>query len=88
MYRASQPADNETQSQSHEPPMIVCCCFGTTDREIRKAFGPDGDRKCPAGKGCGGCMAMVQEIATKDRQRASDDGSERGAPEGESRPRS
>lgn len=54
--------------------MIVCCCFGTTDREIRRAFGPNGDRKCPAGQGCGSCMEMVRAIAARSEERAGGDG--------------
>jgi bacterioferritin-associated ferredoxin len=49
--------------------MIVCCCFGTTDREIRAAFRPGGSRKCPAGQGCGGCWPAIQEILAKTQQR-------------------
>ena len=45
--------------------MIVCCCYGTTDYEIRQAFGPGGSGKCPAGKGCGGCLESVRDIAAQ-----------------------
>jgi bacterioferritin-associated ferredoxin len=55
--------------------MIVCCCFGTTDREIRDAFGPDGSGKCPAGQGCGSCAdhvrALVAEARTAEATRES-----------------
>lgn len=52
--------------------MIVCSCFGTTDREIRAAFGPGGSQECPAGQGCGNCMSAVEELA----QQAGRDGAE------------
>ena len=48
--------------------MIVCSCFGTTDREIQAALGPNGTGFCPAGHGCGNCMQAVQDIAEKARQ--------------------
>ncbi len=57
--------------------MIVCSCFGTTDREIRAAFGPGGDRRCPAGRGCGGCRRLVQSIANQAADPARTDGAER-----------
>ena len=56
--------DNETQSHA----MIVCSCFGTTDREIRAALGPNGTGSCPAGQGCGNCMNAVVDIATEAHQ--------------------
>src|SRR5262245_38938291 len=60
-------ADYETQSQI----MIVCCCFGTTDREIRAAFGQGGSGACPAGQGCGSCLDNVERIAAEAQQRAA-----------------
>lgn len=48
--------------------MIVCSCFGTTDREIRAALGPNGSGFCPAGHGCGNCMQAVLDIAAKAQQ--------------------
>ena len=49
--------------------MIVCHCFGTTDREIRTALGPNGTGHCPAGHGCGNCMRAVVDIATQAHRR-------------------
>jgi bacterioferritin-associated ferredoxin len=57
--------------------MIVCSCFGTTDREVRAAFGPQGDGQCPAGQACGGCRPMLGEIVAQARA---------GAPERDPRP--
>ena len=51
--------------------MIVCSCFGTTDREIRAALGPNGTGFCPAGRGCGNCMPAVLDIAEDARQSQS-----------------
>ena len=48
--------------------MIVCSCFGTTDREIRAALGPNGTGFCPAGHGCGNCIQAVLDIAEKAQQ--------------------
>ncbi len=45
--------------------MIICPCFGTTDRDIRAAYGPDGNRQCRAGQGCGGCLPLVQAITSQ-----------------------
>jgi len=69
--------------------MIVCCCFGTTDREIRSAFGPGGSRRCPAGQGCGNCIEMVRAIVAQTRTQAEpdDSGEDSGSARG-SRPRS
>ncbi|MEM7203561.1 MAG: (2Fe-2S)-binding protein [Planctomycetota bacterium] len=58
--------------------MIVCSCFGTTDRDIRRAYGPGGDRVCPAGEGCGNCQRAVEQIAA-EAQRVGGDGSRLGA---------
>ena len=57
--------------------MIVCCCFGTTDREIRAAFGPKGTGKCPAGQGCGSCQETVRAIVSQARE-AQDEQAEAG----------
>lgn len=57
--------------------MIVCSCFGITDREIRAAFGRGGDGKCPAGQGCGNCEVHVREIVKEVRPREVANESER-----------
>ena len=50
--------------------MIVCQCYGVSDRTIRKA-GREGaqtagevGRACHAGKMCGGCTPAIDEIPT------------------------
>ena len=49
--------------------MIVCHCFGTTDREIRQALESGRATHCPAGQGCGGCAPTVQEIMSRFNDR-------------------
>ncbi|MEZ4288955.1 MAG: (2Fe-2S)-binding protein [Polyangiales bacterium] len=55
--------------------MIVCHCFGVTDRDIRAAVGrganctEDVKRECSAGGGCGGCAQAVQEVITSAQVR-------------------
>lgn len=51
--------------------MIICCCTGATDRDIRKAATqptPDpasGLCASPAGRCCGGCADRVREIVAQ-----------------------
>jgi bacterioferritin-associated ferredoxin len=48
--------------------MIVCHCKGVTDREIRKAVlegastCTDVERLCEAGKECGGCRPLIEQL--------------------------
>ena len=53
--------------------MIVCSCFGTTDREVRAAFGPGGDGRCPAGRACGGCVSTIEDIVAHARDSGETD---------------
>ena len=59
--------------------MIVCQCYGTTDREIAgvvqkgaASCAADVRRTCGAGKGCGGChptIARILQTLGVDRKR-------------------
>ena len=51
--------------------MIICSCFGTTDREVLAALGPEGHGHCNAGRGCGGCASAIEEIVARVRERES-----------------
>jgi len=50
--------------------MIVCHCKGVTDREIRKAVlegastCTDVERLCEAGKECGGCRPLIEQLVS------------------------
>ena len=67
--------------------MIVCSCFGTTDREIREASLHGRARECPAGRGCGNCRPTVEQIlADAGRMRADGDRSEHADPDPALRP--
>ncbi len=46
--------------------MLVCHCFGVTDREIRAAV-RRGDEVMAAGSGCGGCAPLVDAIVAGER---------------------
>lgn len=49
--------------------MIVCSCQGVTDREVRAACQSAGlADTCPAGKGCGGCIATIKAIRDQIEQ--------------------
>lgn len=55
--------------------MIVCHCFGVSDREIRRCA-RDGARSlnevgraCAAGTGCGGCRPEIAGILDSERAR-------------------
>ncbi|MEC7585142.1 MAG: (2Fe-2S)-binding protein [Planctomycetota bacterium] len=56
--------------------MIVCSCQGVTEREVRAACQTAGlADACPAGKGCGGCVATIlaiQEQVERDARRKKD----------------
>lgn len=55
--------------------MIVCSCFGITDREIERAAHRGGLAECPAGQGCGGCLPTIEEVvARSDAGRPADTG--------------
>lgn len=61
--------------------MIVCSCFGTTDREIREACLHGRARECPAGRGCGNCRPTVEQIlADSGRMQADGEGPDRSDP--------
>ncbi len=51
--------------------MIICCCTGTTDREIRRVAAqspqgsPDGLCSSAAGRCCGGCADKVRELVAQ-----------------------
>jgi bacterioferritin-associated ferredoxin len=55
--------------------MIVCQCRGVTDRAIRKAVREGAYnrnevvRLCEAGKSCGGCVSVIDEIIESEQQR-------------------
>jgi bacterioferritin-associated ferredoxin len=57
--------------------VIVCHCYGVSDRAIRRAVRAGAvtadlvARACGAGSGCGGCRGAVQEILTAERAAAS-----------------
>lgn len=57
--------------------MIVCHCFGVTDREIRASIKggatscEDVAACCGAGSGCGGCESLVAEIVHTERRHLS-----------------
>jgi bacterioferritin-associated ferredoxin len=57
--------------------MIVCHCFGVTDREIRASIKngattcADIAECCGAGSGCGGCESVVAEIVHSERRHLS-----------------
>lgn len=48
--------------------MLVCHCYGVSDKRIRELVrqgarsGRDVARACGAGTGCGGCRLLVREI--------------------------
>lgn len=52
--------------------MIVCHCFGVSERAIRRAARSGAvtadlvARACGAGSGCGGCRGTVQEILASE----------------------
>jgi bacterioferritin-associated ferredoxin len=54
--------------------MIVCHCYGVTDREIKASVQcgartpADVADTCGAGSGCGGCAALVAEIVHDERR--------------------
>jgi bacterioferritin-associated ferredoxin len=54
--------------------MIVCHCFGVSDREIRASVRggaktcADVAECCGAGSGCGGCKPLVAEIVHTERR--------------------
>jgi len=54
--------------------MIVCHCFGVSDREIRASVRSgakscaDVAECCGAGSGCGGCQSLVAEIVHAERR--------------------
>lgn len=57
--------------------MIVCHCFGVSDREIRASV-KNGASSCAeiaaccgAGSGCGGCESLVDEIVHAERRHLS-----------------
>jgi bacterioferritin-associated ferredoxin len=55
--------------------MIVCQCRGVTDRTIRKAVRDGADnrnevvRACTAGKACGGCVPLIDQIIKAEQER-------------------
>ena len=57
--------------------MIVCHCFGVTDREIRASVRngasscEDVAACCGASSGCGGCESLVDEIVHTERRHLS-----------------
>ena len=57
--------------------MIVCHCYGVSDRGIRRAARSGAvtvdlvSRACGAGTGCGGCRGTVQEILSTELDAAS-----------------
>ncbi|MEC7583202.1 MAG: (2Fe-2S)-binding protein [Planctomycetota bacterium] len=68
--------------------MIVCSCQGVTEREVRDACQTAGlADACPAGKGCGGCVATILAIrdqVERDARQKKDASSGRfGAPNGQ-----
>lgn len=57
--------------------MIVCHCYGISDREIRRcvhegaaSVGEVG-RACGAGTGCGGCRPEVAELVSAEQRSAA-----------------
>ncbi|MCP4870370.1 MAG: (2Fe-2S)-binding protein [Proteobacteria bacterium] len=46
--------------------MLVCHCFGITDRDIRAAV-RRGDDATLAGSGCGGCGPLVEAVIAGER---------------------
>jgi len=46
--------------------MLVCHCFGVTDRDIRAAV-RRGDEAIVAGTGCGGCAPLVEAVIAGER---------------------
>ena len=54
--------------------MIVCHCYGVTDREIKASVRcgartcSDVADTCGAGSGCGGCHELVAEIVSSERR--------------------
>jgi len=46
--------------------MLVCHCYGVTDRDIRDAV-RRGDEATVAGTGCGGCLSMVESLVAAER---------------------
>ena len=52
--------------------MIVCHCFGVTDRQIRQACGSGSMSGCAAASGCGACEAAVLEIIEQHSGRRPD----------------
>ena len=53
--------------------MIICCCFGTTDRELREAYAQGRLHECPAGRGCGSCLRTVRHLVAHARRTAHTD---------------
>jgi len=57
--------------------MIVCQCNGVSDRTIRKLVRDGASnrsqvlRACMAGKACGGCMPLIDEIIEAERERVA-----------------
>jgi bacterioferritin-associated ferredoxin len=57
--------------------LIVCHCYGVSDRAIRRAARAGAvtadlvARACGAGTGCGGCRGAVQEILAAELAPAS-----------------
>jgi bacterioferritin-associated ferredoxin len=60
-----------------EAPLIVCHCYGVSDRAIRRTVRSGAvtadhvARACGAGTGCGGCRGTVQEILASELSAAS-----------------
>lgn len=56
--------------------MIVCHCFGISDREIRSCAREGActlsevGRACAAGTGCGGCRPEIVSILDAEQERA------------------
>jgi bacterioferritin-associated ferredoxin len=46
--------------------MLICHCFGVTDREIRAAV-RRGAEAIVAGSGCGGCAPVVEALIAGER---------------------
>jgi len=57
--------------------VIVCHCYGVSDRTIRRAARAGAvtadlvARACGAGTGCGGCRGAVQELLSTELSAAS-----------------
>jgi bacterioferritin-associated ferredoxin len=71
------PPDIESNFQ-YQKAMIVCCCYGVSDRTIRK-LAEEGatsvsevTRSCGAGGDCGSCRRQIAQLLHDENARAEE----------------